>query len=473
MIANCIIAAVIAVAAVGITIGIVYTASPVAVATDESCRNVGSLTQLRLLPIGDGFAVTWTAPTHSGQCNFTYDVHIYTNDEQIQEDNTDSTYYAVNGVLKPCSTLKAGIRVIHGTEYHGSMITTEYSTAIGDISSISIDNGLATWLGNTDLDNCKFQVKLNDDIVQSGQESATYDLASVTPCMLHEITVTPIHFNGTLGEPLTRTFEKEIPTVQDFRIFEENGDLVANWEHFHENCDISVRVGDKFHIYQDVVEATQILDSAHFTYCESNDVAIEFVSKSGQTGSTISYAFERALIIPNDLRLTQSSNSIIIVWNPTAYLACAVEITIDEAPAMHATPSDGVIVADIMTFEYCSEHQVNIVFTPLSQSPPAEKILPFTKTPEFPNDLDMETNKDTIRITWTDTRFEQCSCEIILDETTIIPTNPSRGDVEYDTSDLNHCTNHNVEIRFSDSTGENKVSERLHFPPTLRQASRR
>lgn len=85
----------------------------------------------------------------------------------------------------------------------------------------------------------------------------------------------------------------EIGPVRNFEIVEQSGNLVASWEHYHENCQINITVGERFHVSQDVPEGSQVLDSTSFPYCISNEVRAYFVSGSGQTGDVINYTYRR------------------------------------------------------------------------------------------------------------------------------------------------------------------------------------
>lgn len=73
---------------------------------------------------------------------------------------------------------------------------------------MSIDNELLSWNLLNDLSRCTFQIELNDEVIEDSTNISLYDISDLTMCRNHEITVTPLHFNGSLGTSLSINFEK-------------------------------------------------------------------------------------------------------------------------------------------------------------------------------------------------------------------------------------------------------------------------
>lgn len=70
-----------------------------------------------------------------------------------------------------------------------------------------MENDIAHWYVKSNLAGCKFQVQIDDVLVDENANVSVYDLKSQSPCTVHEITITPMDLYGNLGSPYSENFE--------------------------------------------------------------------------------------------------------------------------------------------------------------------------------------------------------------------------------------------------------------------------
>ncbi|GJQ82214.1 hypothetical protein Trydic_g19419 [Trypoxylus dichotomus] len=115
--------------------------------------------------------------------------------------------------LPPCSVITFSLKTISDETFESNPVITEISTGFDEITNITVYNEQLFWNMGNELSRCTFQIELDDNIIEERLNSSTYDLRDLSMCRNHEITVTPIHFNGTLGKPENINFEKEFQPI--------------------------------------------------------------------------------------------------------------------------------------------------------------------------------------------------------------------------------------------------------------------
>lgn len=142
-------------------------------------------------------------------CLVNFEISAYLNDEFLHNETVFGNQYIFPIDFNPsCSVFTFKLRAISEGLYHSQPVVREIITDTDELQNLAYHHDLVEWTTNNEKSKCTFEVKHDDEIVETNLDGKSYDVSGFPLCRMHQISVTPIHFNGRRGTQKAITFER-------------------------------------------------------------------------------------------------------------------------------------------------------------------------------------------------------------------------------------------------------------------------
>ncbi|GJQ82212.1 hypothetical protein Trydic_g19417 [Trypoxylus dichotomus] len=410
------IAAIIATTAVGLTLTVVFVAAPISV--KDVCEDVLPPTTFSVTSLPGSFFFTWGRPTVHSSCQINYELFMYNNEKLISYMVLYSNQYIYPVTDIPsCSTYRFELITISNEQYKTEAVTIYFDTDLEAVASLIVIGDSLHWSANNINTNCVFQVDINGEIIATNLSSFSYDIADLSFCKKHRITVTPVNFNGTVGIPSSIDVKKNIPFPSDVTKEQIAGHtMLVTWDHTrYKSCHISYILDGNAYEPNESMPGNQTIDISALAYCTVHILRMSFSSPSKSVEDSLN--FTKPLIIPEEI-FTIDSDTVNITWDYTLYQLCRVQINLDEEPINEATPGNHLL--PLSDFEYCTKHIAQVIFADeTGGSSDQEKQFTFARPANISDDLKLTVSNTIAHLNWNNTGLKDCAYNFTSSDFTI------------------------------------------------------
>lgn len=189
------------------------------------------------------------------------------------------------------------------------------------IDKIEITEDIISWTISNNRSACGYRVEINGDLTEV-EDVGMVNISHLPYCVQHEIIVTPVHYNGDLGKPVSKTFERgihiiyvtntcipkisstifflDIPQIEGFYMIQaerRQDGIRAHWTSTENSAQCTVLIqydGDSIEYPASKGEEGILFNHDEFQQCKEHTLNATYVSESNKMGPESNYIFRKS-----------------------------------------------------------------------------------------------------------------------------------------------------------------------------------